>query len=100
MEVLFDKTLKQLENIQCLTPALKRGNGPDIKRFMLRGTRIGVKLSKINGHLPVEKITLQWSIKSKRSPRYELISFEDVLNSNLVSQKYKEELLFHLDLFA
>jgi len=110
----YDSLVSELEKIDCLTEPRNASYsfGPDAKRFYIRGTKYNLVLKKtfdyssINNAENIQGEVL-WFFKRKRKNRYKRvaakqssISFEDILDSTLISQEAKKELLYHIDIFC
>lgn len=75
-------------------------DGVDI--FNIRGTRISLIVKKCYWPAGIGdffEVVLSWQIKKKNKKEYIKITLEDVLDSSLIPDKAKEEILFNLNAF-
>ena len=110
----YEEKLEELLSIKCLTHSKKK-SGRDYQSFAIRGTGIFIRLIKeyiygqyddetISGYkidwtIKLKKYQMRYSVSSSRN-KYNKISFEEVLEHKLISDKAREELLFNLDVFT
>lgn len=113
MEDFFIKKVEEIKSLNCMTLTNKGpryGVGTEI--FNIRGTRIYLLVKKtyyysfsifsqaLNFDSPnYNGYTLTWRYKIKNKKEYKDISFEEVLDHKLISNKAKTEIVFNLNVF-
>lgn len=100
---IFENKLEELKSISCLN-LTKRGAAycPDSEVFNIRGTRYFLILKQVYypfGFGDNMGVKLVWKIKKKNKKQYLDATLEDVLDSSLISDKAKEEIIFNLPVF-
>lgn len=109
----YEEKLEELLSIKCLTHS-KKMSDQESQTFAIRGTGIFIRLTKeyispydpesISGYrmgwtIKLKKYQMRYSTSSSRN-KYNKMSFEEVLDHKLISDKAREELLFNLDVFT
>lgn len=114
MEDFFTKKVEEIKSLNCMTLTKKGSRYSDgTEIFNIRGTRVYLLVKKtyypfsfsnfsqsFTLDLPnYSGYTLSWRCKTKNKKEYRDISFEDVLDHKLISNKAKTELVFNLNVF-
>lgn len=102
----YAQVIDSIKAIECMAhcSAVKRDwSHENSQQFCIRGTRIFLRASKIvylrqNG--PESGISLRWFLKKKHSKQFLNLSFEEVIDSKLVGNKARTDLLFNLEIFS
>jgi hypothetical protein len=106
----YNDVVEELGKTNCFVFSKKRTESyySESNIFFIRGTRylcIVKKVINFNGNYTnpeerTETAKIEWFFKTKKfKNKYKQVSFEEILESKLVSNKAKSEILFHLDLF-
>lgn len=114
MEDYFIKKVEEIKSLNCMTLTKKGSRYSDgTEIFNIRGTRIYLLVKKTYYPFSFSHFsqafsfdtpnysgyTLVWRYKTKNKKEYKDISFEDVLDHSLISNKAKTELVFNLNVF-
>ena len=99
----YKNKIKELRSMKCMAiTKLGPDYSSDATIFTIRGTRYFLIVKKIFWPLGIGdyiKISFIWKLKKKNKRQFLDSSFEEVLDSGLVSNKAKEEIVFNLNVF-
>lgn len=109
----YEEKLEEVLALKCLAHSKKMSDA-DSQVFAIRGTSIFVKILKeyVSPYDPetISGYRMSWMSKNKKYNysrtgsgyynNYVNITFEEVLDSKVISDKARQELLFNLDVFT
>jgi hypothetical protein len=99
----YKNKIEELKNIKCMALTNMGPNySSDCTIFNIRGTRYFLIIRKIfwpAGIGDLIKIQMVWKLKQKNKKKFLPSSFEEVLDSRLISNRAKEEMVFNLNVF-
>lgn len=99
----YKEKLKQLDKMKHFTKTnMGIKYATDTEIYNLRGTRYFLMIKKEYWPLGIGdfvNLKLRWILKSKNKKEYKTINLEEVLDSSLISDGAKEEIVFNLNVF-
>jgi hypothetical protein len=99
----FQKKINELNSLNTFVlTKIGPAYSPDAEIFNIRGSRFFLIVKKVfwpSGIGEFVDIKLIWKLKQKNKKKFLDTSLEEVLDSNLISNKAKEEIVFNLRTF-
>ncbi len=102
-EARYKRRVEDLKTMKCLV-LTKMGDSyaPDSIIFNIRGSRYFLIVTKLfwpSGIGDYISTKLSWRLKKKNKREFQRVTLEDILDSKLISNSAKEEILFNLPVF-
>ena len=99
----YKTKIEELKSMKCMALTnLGPAYSSDATIFTIRGTRYFLIVRKTFWPLGIGdfiRVNFTWKLKKKNKREFIESSFEEVLDSNLISNKAKEEIIFNLNVF-
>jgi hypothetical protein len=99
----YKNKIEELSKMKCMAITnMGPSYSSDCTIFNIRGTRHFLIIRKIFFPLGIGdfiQIQMVWKLKQKNKKKFLPSSFEDVLDSKLISNSAKEEIVFNLNVF-